>query len=104
MPIFDSSGCAERASVSNSGSISRTRSTMRTRRFVVVRINELVARIITAGVTIAERTPSVESRLGRENITPEPRFDTRSEEHTSELQSLAYTVCRLLLDKKKLMS
>src|SRR5256714_2949295 len=31
---------------------------------------------------------------GREN----PR---RSEEHTSELQSLAYLVCRLLLEKKK---
>src|SRR5205823_13120851 len=26
--------------------------------------------------------------------------DTRSEEHTSELQSLAYLVCRLLLEKK----
>src|SRR2546425_5412984 len=29
---------------------------------------------------------------------PDPR---RSEEHTSELQSLAYLVCRLLLEKKK---
>src|SRR2546423_9635675 len=28
----------------------------------------------------------------------------RSEEHTSELQSLAYLVCRLLLEKKKLDS
>src|SRR5687767_15370223 len=28
-------------------------------------------------------------------------FDIRSEEHTSELQSLAYLVCRLLLEKKK---
>src|SRR2546425_494238 len=28
-------------------------------------------------------------------------FDSRSEEHTSELQSLAYLVCRLLLEKKK---
>src|SRR2546425_6479668 len=28
-------------------------------------------------------------------------FATRSEEHTSELQSLAYLVCRLLLEKKK---
>src|SRR2546425_1955063 len=28
-------------------------------------------------------------------------FPTRSEEHTSELQSLAYLVCRLLLEKKK---
>src|SRR2546423_14208436 len=29
------------------------------------------------------------------------RFHLRSEEHTSELQSLAYLVCRLLLEKKK---
>src|SRR5687767_15188570 len=28
-------------------------------------------------------------------------YQTRSEEHTSELQSLAYLVCRLLLEKKK---
>src|SRR2546425_8564253 len=28
-------------------------------------------------------------------------FHPRSEEHTSELQSLAYLVCRLLLEKKK---
>src|SRR2546425_6499717 len=30
------------------------------------------------------------------------RVRFRSEEHTSELQSLAYLVCRLLLEKKKL--
>src|SRR6478609_11944204 len=29
------------------------------------------------------------------------RSERRSEEHTSELQSLAYLVCRLLLEKKK---
>src|SRR2546425_3003394 len=29
------------------------------------------------------------------------RSASRSEEHTSELQSLAYLVCRLLLEKKK---
>src|SRR5687767_15774926 len=29
------------------------------------------------------------------------RDGARSEEHTSELQSLAYLVCRLLLEKKK---
>src|SRR2546425_5925915 len=29
------------------------------------------------------------------------RSSRRSEEHTSELQSLAYLVCRLLLEKKK---
>src|SRR2546425_7743413 len=35
--------------------------------------------------------------------TPEmvERITGRSEEHTSELQSLAYLVCRLLLEKKK---
>src|SRR2546425_2588008 len=30
-----------------------------------------------------------------------PKEYARSEEHTSELQSLAYLVCRLLLEKKK---
>ena len=29
------------------------------------------------------------------------KFDSRSEEHTSELQSRQYLVCRLLLEKKK---
>src|SRR5687767_15707873 len=29
--------------------------------------------------------------------------DNRSEEHTSELQSLAYLVCRLLLEKKNMI-
>src|SRR2546425_8826456 len=33
-------------------------------------------------------------------LSPALRF-VRSEEHTSELQSLAYLVCRLLLEKKK---
>src|SRR5687767_15488453 len=31
-----------------------------------------------------------------------PAVLDRSEEHTSELQSLAYLVCRLLLEKKKI--
>src|SRR2546425_8423454 len=34
-------------------------------------------------------------------VESEVRARTRSEEHTSELQSLAYLVCRLLLEKKK---
>src|SRR2546425_1239283 len=38
----------------------------------------------------------------RRRAIAEPReLDRRSEEHTSELQSLAYLVCRLLLEKKK---
>src|SRR2546425_8942202 len=40
----------------------------------------------------------VEHRLERAQAV---RVVLRSEEHTSELQSLAYLVCRLLLEKKK---
>src|SRR2546425_8740343 len=36
----------------------------------------------------------------RAAVLPRPNL-MRSEEHTSELQSLAYLVCRLLLEKKK---
>src|SRR5205823_6949464 len=42
--------------------------------------------------------------LLRSGVSPAPRSTSgvsRSEEHTSELQSLAYLVCRLLLEKKK---
>src|SRR2546425_10250070 len=35
------------------------------------------------------------------DAAPSPTAGARSEEHTSELQSLAYLVCRLLLEKKK---
>src|SRR3712207_7535310 len=38
-------------------------------------------------------------RAGR--ALPVPRGPRRSEEHTSELQSRQYLVCRLLLEKKK---
>src|SRR2546425_4101930 len=34
-------------------------------------------------------------------VDDETNLRKRSEEHTSELQSLAYLVCRLLLEKKK---
>src|SRR2546425_2914527 len=37
---------------------------------------------------------------GERRIDPFGQGDVRSEEHTSELQSLAYLVCRLLLEKK----
>src|SRR3712207_9418489 len=37
----------------------------------------------------------------RQRPTDPPRHQTRSEEHTSELQSRQYLVCRLLLEKKK---
>src|SRR2546423_9960107 len=46
------------------------------------------------------RNPAV---LGDDDVR-EARPHGRSEEHTSELQSLAYLVCRLLLEKKKNMA
>src|SRR2546425_2118985 len=44
-----------------------------------------------------------DSRLGAKGLQKGVGIDQgrRSEEHTSELQSLAYLVCRLLLEKKK---
>src|SRR2546425_7906181 len=51
--------------------------------------------------TAAVRDPALVTRLadafGRQCVVAA----LRSEEHTSELQSLAYLVCRLLLEKKK---
>src|SRR5205823_11063194 len=41
------------------------------------------------------------STRARVELEAPAQFDSRSEEHTSELQSLAYLVCRLLLEKKK---
>src|SRR5258707_10787503 len=49
------------------------------------------------------RTPrSTWSGCGRKSWRPLPsKVADRSEEHTSELQSRQYLVCRLLLEKKK---
>src|SRR5437899_4266622 len=41
------------------------------------------------------------TRRWRPTTTATPRPKTRSEEHTSELQSLRQLVCRLLLEKKR---
>src|ERR1035438_10821155 len=37
----------------------------------------------------------------RDNLLNDLELESRSEEHTSELQSLRHLVCRLLLEKKK---
>src|SRR2546425_7998647 len=44
-------------------------------------------------------SPSPSSKA--DSSVPSRSSGKRSEEHTSELQSLAYLVCRLLLEKKK---
>src|SRR2546430_8755461 len=46
------------------------------------------------------RSKAASSRFASKSKTPLPTM-TRSEEHTSELQSQSNLVCRLLLEKKK---
>src|SRR2546425_6676456 len=48
---------------------------------------------------LAETAGGQQKNDGRQET--ECAHELRSEEHTSELQSLAYLVCRLLLEKKK---
>src|SRR2546425_8119747 len=82
----------------------------------VVSIAAVQPRAAETGATVArievrKRGPIGEIRLNRPEVLnamgrewPEDMLGAareRSEEHTSELQSLAYLVCRLLLEKKK---
>src|SRR2546427_1566334 len=55
-----------------------------------------------ASVVLVERfAPEVVlEAIGRYGVTVFPGVATRSEEHTSELQSQSNLVCRLLLEKK----
>src|SRR5687767_15763775 len=59
-------------------------------RVLVDRLTSMFPAVTTDVVEVAG--PKVTLAAGRSD---------RSEEHTSELQSLAYLVCRLLLEKKK---
>src|SRR3712207_8568339 len=56
-----------------------------------------------AAVFRPSRSPEGRSASLRDGPTahPSPALRQRSEEHTSELQSRQYLVCRLLLEKKK---
>src|SRR3989441_47551 len=62
---------------------------------------------VILGISEAPPTVSFEAMAERQQalahvILQDPTVESlRSEEHTSELQSLAYLVCRLLLEKKK---
>src|SRR2546425_6103884 len=54
--------------------------------------------------TSTTRSWGVHNGAGYRIEVPDNWNGDRSEEHTSELQSLAYLVCRLLLEKKKNIS
>src|SRR3712207_6935959 len=61
---------------------------------------------IAAALAISERTVEAHvgharAKLGLDSRVRLATWAVRSEEHTSELQSRQYLVCRLLLEKKK---
>src|SRR2546425_8967032 len=58
-----------------------------------------VGRMPPAGAELSETTGAAIGFVGGGEV--KAKLPARSEEHTSELQSLAYLVCRLLLEKKK---
>src|SRR5205823_3824993 len=80
-------------------------------RKVVVAERRLALRDLPLGKAVAQsidpyfrglsgRPEAAAEFLRAAGLDPETPIRQRSEEHTSELQSLAYLVCRLLLEKK----
>src|SRR5437879_8451034 len=75
----------------------------------MLRINKPAPTRATRDSAISETTSRLRSLFRHQPIDPprppilrvSAKSGTRSEEHTSELQSPMYLVCRLLLEKKK---
>src|SRR3712207_7454396 len=66
------------------------------------RFKAQAVRLPTAGVTLVKFDIRFDDpRVSLESIPAGCYYAGRSEEHTSELQSRQYLVCRLLLEKKK---
>src|SRR6266404_7119420 len=64
-------------------------------------LKEMSAGVSWTGNSIASEVFMLKVEIADEYRKLHPNFAvSRSEEHTSELQSLAYLVCRLLLEKK----
>src|SRR2546425_8000999 len=62
-------------------------------------VSKILKELSDHGLLVSHRGPKGGYTLARN--PHEISVAERSEEHTSELQSLAYLVCRLLLEKKK---
>src|SRR5437763_4887228 len=60
-----------------------------------------IAAYLTRGWRLKVAPSTVQRVLRRAGLATRPAARCRSEEHTSELQSPMYLVCRLLLEKKK---
>src|SRR2546425_7731767 len=68
----------------------------------LLRLLELVLDLALSRDVARDRDEAVEATLAvAQTRQGHGQGGGRSEEHTSELQSLAYLVCRLLLEKKK---
>src|SRR2546425_8823739 len=57
--------------------------------------------LATASASLSPLDPRTTQWASTSSYSDRAAKEMRSEEHTSELQSLAYLVCRLLLEKKK---
>src|SRR3712207_7849142 len=76
----------------------------------VIAVNHFVRELQNATTFIASAHEAIEADFGaldlvgklRQEVRKLPSGAVRSEEHTSELQSRQYLVCRLLLEKKKI--
>src|SRR3712207_7113211 len=66
--------------------------------FVSVHTNSLPPGRVARGF----QTYTLGMHRAKDNLDVAMRENSRSEEHTSELQSRQYLVCRLLLEKKKI--
>src|ERR1035441_7895416 len=66
------------------------------------KIEKQLARAVEKGKSSQDHADAVRGRIhGTTGYADLADCDLRSEEHTSELQSLRHLVCRLLLEKKK---
>src|SRR3989449_6130821 len=57
--------------------------------------------LVARGQPLREERVHLARERGARQLVREHRRESRSEEHTSELQSRLHLVCRLLLEKKK---